>query len=197
MPFFSQWIILGAQEVMDPGGADTNPIHHSHAPTSSYTCPAIQSPQPPLSQEILRVIELYFITINSFFLCHAKPTQFLPAWQLYLKTLPTTPCPNSSHSSSVTSPRSSGLTRGAERTQSSGSCGCNWTKTDPKKAKRAGKWLCSQAAERAERACGGHGKPCAAGKGKEVKLLRLPGLLDGVVVVQVVVPDGVRGIPVG
>lgn len=74
MPFFSQWIILGAQEVMDPGGADTNPIHHSHAPTSSYTCPAIQSPQPPLSQEILRVIELYFITINSFFLCRAKPT---------------------------------------------------------------------------------------------------------------------------
>lgn len=30
-----------------------------------------------------------------------------------------------------------------------------------------------------------------------MKLLRLPGLLDGVVVVQVVVPDGVRGIPVG
>lgn len=29
------------------------------------------------------------------------------------------------------------------------------------------------------------------------KLLRLPGLLDGVPVVQVVVADGVRGVPVG
>lgn len=42
----------------------------------------------------------------------------------------------------------------------------------------------------------GRGKSCAKRKRGE-KLLRLPGLLDGVVVVQVVVADGVRGVPVG
>lgn len=70
--FFSTW--------KSPGSDGSRLKSHS---SSSDTCPATQSSQPPLSQEILREIESHFITINSFFLLPLQnPHIPLLAWQL-------------------------------------------------------------------------------------------------------------------
>lgn len=126
--------MLGAQEVMDPDSADTN--NHSSLPCSDILlhlpCNSII---PASSQPGDHSNDRIIFHHHSFILPLPCETHtFLSVWQLDLKnSCPrTSPCPNSSHSSSVTFPRRSNLTSWAERTQRSGSFGPKPIQKKPK-----------------------------------------------------------------